>query len=143
MSFLLRALFVVGVIYVLSPLRAELPDWLSHPTPEAARAVTPVLADAATNAVTATCKAHEAACASAARHVAGAVVADNDAQAAFEALVRLAASMPMPQPEAAPAPAPTIPALIEKQPAQKPRTMVETQAPLGLTIIPLPPRRKI
>ena len=40
MGFLIRALFVVGVIYVLSPLRAELPDWLTHPSPEAAREVT-------------------------------------------------------------------------------------------------------
>ena len=141
MSFLLRALFVVGVIYVLSPLRAELPDWLSHPTPEAARAVTPVLAEAATNAVISTCKTHEAQCANAAKHVAGAVVANNDAQAAFEALVKQAASMPMPTPETAPAP--SIPTLIEKQPVQKQNTVAEAQMPMGLAIIPLPPRRKI
>lgn len=143
MSFLIRALFVVGVIYVLSPLRAELPDWLTHPSPEAAREMTPVLADAATHAIVSTCKAHEAQCADAAKHVAGAVVANNDAQAAFEALVKQAATMPMPSPEPQNPPPASISALIEKPPVQKPNSVAEAQGPLGLAIIPLPPRRKI
>lgn len=143
MGFLLRAFFVVGVIYVLSPLRAELPDWLTSPSPEAAREVTPVLAEAATQAIVSTCKAHEAQCGTVAKHVAGAVVANNDAQAAFEALVKQAASMPMPQTEAEAPPPASISALIEKQSPAKPNAMAGAQAPLGLTTIPLPPRRKI
>lgn len=143
MGFLLRAFFVVGVIYVLSPLRTELPDWLIDPVPEAAREVKPVLAEAAKDALVATCKAHEAGCANAAKHIAGAVVANNDAQAAFEALVKQAAAMPMPQAETQTPPPASITALIEKQPAHKPSPALGAEAPLGLTIIPLPPRRKI
>jgi hypothetical protein len=157
MSFLIRTLFVVGLIYLLSPLRAELPDWLINPSPEAARDVTPVLAQSAAEAVVSTCKNHEAACANVAKHVAGAVVANNDAQSAFEALVKQAAAMPSP----APSPAndnvltPNVPALIEKTAPIKPKTATtepkavtadanaQTPHALNLSTIPLPPRRKI
>ena len=147
MSFLFRTLFVVGLIYMLSPLRAELPDWLISPSPDATGAVTPVLVQNAADAVISTCKNHEAQCANLAKHVAGAVVANNDAQSAFEALVKQAAAMPMPQPEQAAAP--TLNALIEKStppaaPAPaKPKSVAEAQSPLQLTTIPLPPRRKL
>lgn len=162
MSFLFRTLFVVGLIYLLSPLRADLPDWLVNPSPEAARDVTPVLAQSAANAVISTCKTNEAACAEIAgqalSHVTqsqgtkssahgGAQVASNDAQAAFEALVKQAATLPSPVNEAAAAP--TIPALIEKPQAPKPKVPSQATATadapnaLNLTTIPLPPRRKI
>jgi hypothetical protein len=32
MGFVIRALFVVGVLYLISPLRAPLPDWLAKPS---------------------------------------------------------------------------------------------------------------
>ena len=160
MSFLFRTLFVVGLIYLLSPLRADLPDWLVSPSPEAAREVTPVLAQSAADAVISTCKTHEAACAEIAGQAVAraaqaaapksashtqAQVATTDAQAAFEALVKQAAAMPAPTADEA---TPSIPALIEKPQAQKPKPAPATataDAPnaLNLTTIPLPPRRKI
>lgn len=73
MGFLLRTLFVVGLIYMLSPLRADLPEWLINPTPESARDVTPVLAQTTADMVQSTCKTHAAACAHVAGVVAGAV----------------------------------------------------------------------
>ena len=32
MGFVIRALFVIGVLYLISPLRAALPDWLAKPS---------------------------------------------------------------------------------------------------------------
>ena len=32
MGFVIRALFVIGVLYLISPLRASLPDWLAKPS---------------------------------------------------------------------------------------------------------------
>lgn len=32
MGFMFRALFVIGVLYLISPLRASLPDWLAKPS---------------------------------------------------------------------------------------------------------------
>lgn len=153
MSFLIRTLFVVGLIYLLSPLRAELPDWIVNPSPEAARDVTPVLAQSAAEAVVSTCKHHEATCADLAHKATGkaaALVASNDAQAAFEALVKQAAALPSPVNKAEAAP--SLPALIEKTAPVKPKATSATASPephaaapngLNLSTIPLPPRRKI
>lgn len=150
MSFLFRALFVVGLIYLLSPLRADLPDWLVNPSPEAARDVMPVLAESAADAVASTCQTNQAACASAAVAIANKAAGQmatgapgHDAQAAFEALVRQAANMPSPAPDTMAAP--SIPTLIEKPAATKPKPVIgtETSSLLNLTTIPLPPRRKI
>lgn len=154
-------LFVVGLIYMLSPLRADLPDWLVNTSPDAAHEVTPVLAQSAADAVISTCKTHEAACAELAGQAVSQIakaasgkpagqshtqVATTDAQAAFEALVKQAAALPSPAPEPATAPAPS--AAIEKPQAAKPKPAPQTttaDAPnmLNLTTIPLPPRRKI
>jgi hypothetical protein len=141
MGFLLRALFVVGVIYVLSPLRADLPDWLTAPAPDAASEVTPVLADVATRAIAETCKADPAACASVAGQTVGALLPKDDAQAAFEALVNDIAAMPNPTLPPEPAPAET--GMAKAAPADPKPPSATPAAPLGLTTIPLPPRRKI
>jgi hypothetical protein len=75
MGFVIRALFVVGVLYLISPLRAPLPDWLAKPSAAsaqvAARTVTPTLVPSTPltasvetlgNASLAACKGHEKAC---------------------------------------------------------------------------------
>ena len=141
MGFLLRALFVVGVIYVLSPLRAELPDWLTAPSPDAASEVTPVLADVTARAIAETCKADPAACASVAGQAAGALLPEHNAQAAFEALVNSIAAMPNPTLPQEPAPAET--GVANAAPAAPKTPAAAPVAPLVLTTIPLPPRRKI
>lgn len=141
MGFLLRALFVVGVIYVLSPLRAELPDWLTAPAPDAASAVTPVLADVTTRAIAETCTADPAACATVAGHAAGVLLPKHDPQAAFEALVNTIAAMP--NPTLSPEPAPAETGMAKATPPEPKNPVAAPAAPLGLTIIPLPPRRKI
>jgi len=79
MGFIIRALFVIGVLYLISPMRAALPDWLAKPSAhgvELATAVAPTLAAATAKTVTqapsavetigraaiAACKGHEKAC---------------------------------------------------------------------------------
>lgn len=79
MGFIIRALFVIGVLYLISPMRAALPDWLAVPSShgvELATAVAPTLAAATAKTVTqapsavetigraaiAACKGHEKAC---------------------------------------------------------------------------------
>jgi len=79
MGFIIRALFVIGVLYLISPMRSALPDWLAKPSAhgvELATAVAPTLAAATAKTVTqapsavetigraaiAACKGHEKAC---------------------------------------------------------------------------------
>jgi len=79
MGFIIRALFVIGVLYLISPMRAALPDWLAKPSShgvEFASTVAPTLAVATAKTVAqapsavetmgraaiAACKGHEKAC---------------------------------------------------------------------------------
>jgi hypothetical protein len=77
MGFLFRALFVIGILYLVSPMRAPLPQWLATPSATAvalasAPSAKPVAASTVTAAVTlgqtvaSVCKGHEKACADAA-----------------------------------------------------------------------------
>jgi hypothetical protein len=53
MGFLIRALFVIGVLYLVSPLRAPLPEWLATPSAHGvdAASATALLSTAAKAAV--------------------------------------------------------------------------------------------
>jgi hypothetical protein len=79
MGFIIRALFVISVLYLISPMRAALPDWLARPSAhgiELAAAAAPALAAATAKTVSqsnstietigraavAACKGHEKAC---------------------------------------------------------------------------------
>jgi len=75
MGFILRALFVIGVLYLISPMRAALPDWLAKPSARGtelaaasalavAKTVTPSPSTVETigRAAIAACKGHEKAC---------------------------------------------------------------------------------
>jgi hypothetical protein len=78
MGFIIRALFVIGVLYLISPMRAALPDWLAKPSAHGVEMATaaPTLAVATAKAISqststvetlgraaiAACKGHEKAC---------------------------------------------------------------------------------
>jgi hypothetical protein len=77
MGFIIRALFVISVLYLISPMRAALPDWLARPSAHGIElAAAPALATATAKTVSqsnstietigraavAACKGHEKAC---------------------------------------------------------------------------------
>ena len=136
MGFVIRALFVIGVLYLISPLRAALPDWLAKSSAGTVQlAALPALATAATSAplaasvenlgkaALAACKGHEKACMEAA---AGALKANDPKSSnpkssdAGDAIAALLKETPVPE---------------------KPRNVAVADAAPENPFIPLPPRR--
>ena len=136
MGFVIRALFVVGVLYLISPLRAPLPDWLAKPSAAsaqvAARTVTPTLVPSTPltasvetlgNAALAACKGHEKACldsASSALKLATAKAPEPKSTDTGDAIAAL---------------------LKDNATPERPRSLALAEPTLDLASIPLPPRR--
>jgi len=131
MGFVIRALFVIGVLYLISPLRAALPDWLAKPSAGTAqRAALPALASAVGSAplsasvetlgkaAIAACKGREKACIDAA----AATLKSNEGKASDSGDVIAALLKDTPLPE-------------------KPRSVALADAAPENPVIPLPPRR--
>jgi hypothetical protein len=133
MGFVIRSLFVIGVLYLLSPMRAALPEWLAHPTAgRSGQAIAPALASLATKrgvpvgvsvetlgkAAIAACKGHEKACLDAA----STTIKGGSAGDAIEALLKQSDG------------------LLPATDKVKPVAMLDTASdPMA---IPLPPRRE-
>ena len=132
MGFILRALSIIGVLYLISPMRAALPDWLAKPsarTIELAAAPALVAATKATTqtasavetvgkAAIAACKGHEKAC----MEAAASVLKTNEPKSSDsgDAIAALLKETPVPE---------------------KPRSVAVADAAPESPVIPLPPRR--
>ncbi len=140
MGFVIRALFVIGVLYLLSPLRASLPDWLAKPSAGPVQlAVVPALANTYAStaapisagvetlgkAALAACKGHEKACMEAAASALKTVdtkTVDTRAIDSGDAIAALLKDIPAPE---------------------KPHTVTVADAVTDAQAIPLPPRREL
>ena len=131
MGFVIRALFVIGVLYLISPLRAALPDWLAKPSAGTVQLATlPALATSVASAplaasvenlgkaALAACKGHEKACMDAA----ASALKTNDAKSSDtgDAIAALLKEAPLPE---------------------KPHSVAVADAAPESPVIPLPPRR--
>ena len=131
MGFVIRALFVIGVLYLISPLRAALPEWLAKPSAGTVqRAALPALASAVGaapvsasvenlgKAALAACKGHEKACIEAA----ASALKSTDAKSgdSGDAIAALLKDTPLPE---------------------KTRSVSVADAATESPAIPLPPRR--
>jgi hypothetical protein len=133
MGFVIRALFVIGVLYLISPLRAALPDWLAKPSAGTVQlAALPTLATAVGSAplsasvenlgkaALAVCKGHEKAC----MEAASSALKTNEPKSSDtgDAIAALLKETAVPE---------------------KPRSVAIADAAPESPVIPLPPRRDI
>ena len=131
MGFVIRALFVIGVLYLISPLRAALPDWLAKPSAGTVQLATlPALATAIVSAPLAAsvenigkvslaaCKGHEKAC----MEAAASALKTNEPKSSDsgDAIAALLKETPVPE---------------------KPHSVAVADAAPESPVIPLPPRR--